>query len=448
MNLKRFRLLAFFSVTALSVTAGCGPPMAQCEPGGDGSGIQTTDEPQYLDFVLQFPGLFDNSTGDGAGDPAQIHAVIDAGVAGLISRIGATGNGKTRQLGFHYAVPIWAMEGQYPGKTAHIIQQSFQVARERNIAVHLSLETHYFWDTRPDLFNYFAPSDPSYHPNNTANVEWSDWQGTPNRHRYVNHGTPVELAPHMCYLSAKIQSEVSRLGRLIGSAVKTELDTLAAAGKSQLFSGVTVTSEPSLDNYTDIDSVDPEMGNFMAKAGEPKVRLGYCSFTALGYSAANPPPDLAAAAAAVNQKWVASWATAFAGSGIPTNRLYTHIAAAGGAPTDKPYYFLNAPIEIAFVASSRPGWTTYPVNSLTDNFDVLYGPLQANGSPHWASTEGAPLYALTVRPMAEYLGRHYNHGATVVVLNDGATGDLTNLLSQSVYGCNAIPVYQRFLSGP
>ena len=44
--------------------------------------------------------------------------------------------------------------------------------------------------------------------------------------------------------------------------------------------------------------------------------------------------------------------------------------------------------------------------------------------------------------------RHYNHGATVVVLNDGATGDLTNLLSQSIYGCNAIPVYQRFLSGP
>lgn len=34
--------------------AACGPPKVQCEPGGDGSGIQTTDEVQYLDFVLQY----------------------------------------------------------------------------------------------------------------------------------------------------------------------------------------------------------------------------------------------------------------------------------------------------------------------------------------------------------------------------------------------------------
>lgn len=442
MNLKQLGPLAFFVATA-----GC-VPKVQCVPGGDGSGIQTTDEVQYLDFVLQFTGLFERSTGDGAGDPAKIHAVIDADVADLISRICATGNGKTRQLGFHVAFPIWAMEGQYPGKIVTIIQQSFKVARERNIAMHLSLETHYFWDTRPDLYNYFAPSDPSYNPSNTANVEWSDWQGTPNRHRYVNHGKPVELAPHMCYLSAKIQSEVSRLGSLVGSAVRTELDKLAAAGQSQLFSGLTVTSEPSLDNYTDIDTIDPAMGERMAKAGEPKVRLGYCSFTALGYSAANPPPDLAAAAAEVNQKWVASWAKALAASGVPTSRLYTHIAAPAGTPTDPPYSLFNAPIDIAFVPSSRPGWTTYPVNSLTDNFDVLYKPLKANGSPHWASTEGAPLHGLTALPIAEYLGSHYNHGATVVVLNDGATGDLSNLLSQAIYGCNAIPVVQRFLSGP
>jgi hypothetical protein len=154
MNLKQLGPLAF-----VLVTAGCGPPKVQCQPGGDGSGIQTTDEVQYLDFVLQFNGVFDSSTGDGAGDPAKIHAVIDAGVADLISRIGATGNGKTRQLGFHYALPIWAMEGAYPGKVINIIQQSFQVAREHNIAMHLSLETHYFWDTRPDLYAALTPEE-------------------------------------------------------------------------------------------------------------------------------------------------------------------------------------------------------------------------------------------------------------------------------------------------
>ena len=425
---------------------GCGAPRLQCVESGDSGALQTSDEVQYLDFVLGFPGLFEN-TGDGAGDPDRIHAVLDADVASLISKLGATGNGETRQLGFHYSIPIWAVEGMFPGKTLNVIQQSFKVARERKVAVHFSLETHYFWDTRPDLFNYFAPSDPSYSPNNTANVEWSDWQGTPNRHRYVNHGVPVELAPHMCYLSAKIQSEVSRLGSLVGNAVKAELDTLAAAGQSHLFSGLTVTSEPSLDNYTNIDSIDPAIGELMAKAGVPKVRLGYCSFTAAGYSATNPPSDFAAAAAMVNKKWVESWTKAIARGGVPTNRLYSHIAAAGGTPADRPFDFLNAPIDIAFVDSSRPGWTSYPMGTLTDNFDVLYQSLAAHGNPHWGGTEAAPFDGRRLVPVSEYLSRHYDHGATVVVLNDGATGDLMSVLSQAVYGCDAISVYQRFLNG-
>ena len=441
MNPKRFRLFA-----CLLMMAGCGVPTLECVNGGANGPFQKTDEVQYLDFVLPFAGLFEN-TGDGAGDPAQIHALLDADVASLIAKIGVTGDGKTRQLGFHYSIPIWAVEGQYPGKTVNVIQQSFKVARERKIAVHFSLETHYFWDTRPDLFNYFASSDPSYNPNNTANVEWSDWQGTPNLHRYVNHGMPVELAPHMCYLSAKIQSEVSRLGGLVGSTVKSEVDALAADGQSQLFSGVTVTSEPSLDNYTNIDAIDPAIGELMAKSGAPKVRLGYCSFTAAGFSATNPPSDFAAAAAMVNQKWVASWSKAIAAGGVAKNRLYTHIAAAGGTPADKPFEFLNAPIDIAFVDDSRPGWTSYPMGSLRDDFDVLYQPLAAHGNPHWGGTEAAPFDGRSLLPIAEYLSRHYDHGATVVVLNDGATGDLMSLLSQAVYGCDAIPVYQRFLNG-
>ena len=125
-------------------------------------------------------------------------------------------------------------------------------------------------------------------------------RGLPNRHRYVNHGRPVELAPHVCYLSAKIRSEVSRLGKLVGIASKDRGRYAGRHRTAAVVLGVTITSEPSLDNYTDIDSIDPGMGNLMAQAGEPKVRLGCCSFSALGYSA-NPPTDLAAAAAAVNQ---------------------------------------------------------------------------------------------------------------------------------------------------
>ena len=149
--------------------------MAACA--ADPTGFPASDdEPRYLDFVLPLEGLFE-STGDDAGDAERIHALIDAEVSALTAKIDPSGDGKTRRLGFHYSIPIWAVEGKFPGKAVNVIKQSFAVARARNIAVHLSLETHYFWNTRPDLFNYFDPSSPGYDPDNKANVEWSDWQG-------------------------------------------------------------------------------------------------------------------------------------------------------------------------------------------------------------------------------------------------------------------------------
>ncbi|HSI05675.1 MAG TPA: hypothetical protein VLC93_14415 [Myxococcota bacterium] len=419
----------------VATMSACAEPVAP-QTGGD--------EPRYLDFVLPLAGLFE-STGDGAGDSEQIHALIDAEVSALIAKIGAHEDGMKGRLGFHYTIPIWAVDGRFPGKAVNVIEQSFAVARARDIAVHVSLETHYFWNTRPDLFNYFDPESPGYDPGNTANVEWSDWGGTPSRARYVNHGVPVELAPHMCYLAATIQSEVSRLAGIVGAALRTELAALADTGQSDLFSGLTVTSEPSLDNYTNIDAIDPPLGQLMQSNSSPKVRFGYCSFTAAGYSAANPPADLATAAAQVNQQWVQSWANAIADSGIAVDRLYTHTAAAAGAPTDHHFDLLNAPIDTAFVEQSRPGWTTYPMGSLEESFDVLYEHLAERGYPPWGGTEGAPFDGRGTTSVSEYLSRHYDHGAMVVVLNDGATGELASQLRGAIYSPEAIDAYRQFL---
>jgi len=47
----------------------------------------------------------------------------------------------------------------------------------------------------------------------------------------------------------------------------------------------------------------------------------------------------------------------------------------------------------------------------------------------------------------EYLRWHFAAGATVVVMNVGATGDLGSYLQNAVYGPAAIAAYQRFLAG-
>src|SRR5271157_4352136 len=57
---------------------------------------------------------------------------IDKGVADLVARIGTTGDGNARKLGFGLAIPTFILEKQIPD----IIKAAFRVARERDVAVH------------------------------------------------------------------------------------------------------------------------------------------------------------------------------------------------------------------------------------------------------------------------------------------------------------------------
>jgi len=433
----------FIPILLLSAAAAAcsGAPPAGTDAGGADAGppIRTTDETQYLDFGLPFDGLFDQT------DAAGFHAILDDGVADLVAKIGTSGDGQYRQLGFMFVVPPWIVDAAYPGKLPQVVAQAAQVALERGVAFHISIESHYYWATRPDLWNFYDPSQPGYNPANAANVEWSDWQGTPYRWRFIDWGAPQMLdAPHMCYLSAEVRSEVGRLGGMLGNAVQSARAALAQAGHPELFSGITVDSEPSLDNYEVISVADPAMGQLMAADGAPQVRLGYCSFTAMGFSAANPPPNLAAAAAAANQEFIRGWAQAVAGAGVPPGKLYTHIgASAEGTPM---LGFTNAPIEIAFIGSARPGWTTYPSANLRDDFAHLTTAPPAHGNPHWGGTESAPFDGAQAVDAYEYLRRHYDAGATLVVMNIGATGGLGGALDQAVYGPAALDAYRRFLT--
>src|SRR5688500_10575754 len=171
-----------------------------------------------------------------------------------------------------------------------VVEQAFAVARARGIAVHFSVETHYFWDTRSDLWNAFDPDAPGYDPDNAENVEWSDWDGTLYvPHRYIDWGVPRRLAPHMCYSAPRVRAEGDRLARLLGGAIAAQLATMSPEERRDAFSGVTVGSEPSLDDYTEVDTFAPPLADFMDADGAPRVRLGYCALPHAGYSAASPP---------------------------------------------------------------------------------------------------------------------------------------------------------------
>lgn len=400
--------------------------------------IQTTDETQYLLFGIHTD-VFD-------ADSDAVSGLLDADVSSMVSRIKATGDGRFRKLGFYLVLEPWLMERAYHEKLPLVIREAFQVARREDVAVYFAIESHYFWQTRPDLWNFFDRAGPGYDPENKNNVEWSDWKGTAFPYRFLNWGTPEKLAPHMCYACPRIRSEVGRLvAQFLAPPIVAGIGELRAAGKGLLFAGITVTSEPSIDNYSIIDSLDPALGQYMDQLGAPKVRLGYNALTRSGYTEANPPPDLVTALGEINRQFAAHWAQQLVAAGVPPSKLYTHLAAPAGMPP--PLDFTNAPLSAAFNDFSRPGFTTYPIGLLGHGFEPIYDELSRHGSHHWGGTEASPSVGGSAIPTYEYLRWHFDHGATVVVMNTGASSaDLSEKLQGAVWGPEAIAAYRRFLS--
>lgn len=419
-----------------------GSSLAAPSDSAGGASIRTSSETQYLVFQVPMDGIFDVADKD-------VFGIIDGAVADLVLRVGTTGDGCHRRLGFMVLLPAWIADRLFPERVPIVLREAFRVAARRGVAVHVAIESHYFWGSRPDLWNYFDPSSPGYSPDNRENVEWSDWSGTPYSARFLDWGTPQVLSPHMCYACPKIRSEVARIVReIIGAPLKTGIDGLAAAGLDDLFSGVTVTSEPSVDNYGVVDVADPALARFMDSLQAPKVRLGYNALTRIGYGASNDPRDFPSALGEINRQFASDWAKALVLGGILPTKLYTHVAGAAGVPGWPAYEYINAPLSAAFADFARPGWTTYPIGPLASGFEPIYEELDRHGNPPWGGTESSPSlgFGTEIEPY-EYLRWHFDHGAVLVLMNTGASDPvLSAALDRAVWGPAAIAAYRRFLT--
>jgi hypothetical protein len=383
-----------------------------------------------------------------------------SGIRDLAARLGTAGDGKTRQLAVGGGIPIFANDASIVRE----IRLRFDIARRTNVAVHFNVDDHIGWDERPDLWNWYDPKKPGYNPDNRKNVEWYDWDGTPNKRRYLTpDGTPSQT-PHMCYNSPMIQAEIARIiSQVVGPELRRETNTLKQDGQEYLFAGITVGAEAGFDDYSIVSKLLPQLpphgdpvqmsvarmirqaAALMHEDNAPYSRLGYCSLTNAGYSKMNPPADINRALAEVNRKFIEFWDKQFVDAGIPCSRIYTHVAASSLQDEDN-----NAPIGIVFNPYARPGWTTYPQGTLANGFQRLYDELAKHGNPAWGGVEANnAAFANPHAPSWEkYLAWHYNHGAKLVGINVGATDpSVMSKLSKGASGDEAMAAYAKFLRG-
>ena len=399
--------------------------------------ISNPDETQYLVFGIPAD----------VYDPAKdVHGNLDKQVTSLINRLDTTGDSKHR-LGFMIVLPVWFSDSRMGGDQAHIekiIKEAFAVAKSRDMAVYFTFYSFTRWPAQ--MWNWYDSAQPGYNPENKKNVEWTDWSGTPTKNRYSLQEGETRMAPVMCYNSPTVLSEVSYIiSKVVGPAILRGIADLKSAGKEDLFGGITVSEELSLDDYSGIDKLNPTLAAMMTKDGAKKARLGYCALTNAGFSASNPPANYADALAKINQDYAAYWGKQLVEAGISKSKLYTHVAPA----TEAAYLqYTNAPIDTAFNEYSNPGWTTYIAGPLTKGLDVLYKALAEHGNPSWGSTESSPTNITGTKVEPEtFLAWHYNHGATLIVMNAADSSGGGQLLGKDMWSSKALAAYKKFLSG-
>jgi hypothetical protein len=412
------------------------------------SGTCSTNDPNDIEYLIFWP-------------PIPVGRLPDVkGIDSFAAKLGTTGDGKTRQLGVGDGIPVWASEDS---KIRQQIKLRFDIAEQTNIAVHFNVDDHIGWDERPDLWNWYDPTRRGYNSDNRKNVEWYDWEGSPNKRRYFTPVGTASQTSHMCYNSPAIQKEIVRIiSQVVGPALRKEIDNLKQKNKEYLFAGITVGAEAGFDDYSVISilsqipsAANPEqmamakmlrqMATLMDEDKAPHGRLGYCALTNAGYSKDNPPADINRALADINQKFIEFWDKQFVDAGIPCSRIYTHVAAAPPQEDNN-----NAPTSIVFNSYSRPGWTTYPLGTLAKGFQPLYHELATHDNPAWGGVEANN--AAFTNPSApgweDYLAWHYNHGAKLVGINVGASDQsIMSNLSKGASGDEAMAAYRKFLKG-
>ncbi len=330
---------------------------------------------------------------------------MDAFAQDVIQRIGTVGEGQS-QLALIFGPLAFDHSDDEIGR---FIATAFSLALERKIAVGFHIDDSMFWARREDLWR------------SLDNVEWLDWNGTPNTGRRIDWGPqPQKLPPQMCYNSQVIQCEVRRRAvDVFGKAIKSGIDELKQHAQERLFTGVIAGWETHIGQDFDTGCA-----------------LGYHALTNRGFSETHAPPDRDGELEKTVQEFITVWTRGLADAGIPANKIYAHTAflskrifEANPAQTLS-YSQANhfAPPSVAFGEFHRPGFSTYPQPGL---FEQIYEELDRHGHPAWASSEGTNLQlgsgpGQSGMDMESYLARMFNHGATLVNIFSWGIGGEAN----------------------
>ena len=416
--MKRIIIL---SITLIGLCFGCSKDYALKKTNAK------TDNIKYLAFQL-----FISGSTEPTGDYQPLNGFISPDEVEKFFIAVQSAVGKSSDPSRKPAVMIGPIALDFTNnEIATLINQSFKLAIHYDIAVGFHIDDGKFWAGRPDLWK------------NPDNVEWIDWNGTPNTSAGISW-VSSRLAPQMCFNSPMIKMAMHDFMTNIAMDIQSNLAQLESVEKEYLYAGVIVGWEPGI--YPDRDT---------------KMLSGYHALRNKGFAANDLPADADQERVNILHEYMEWISEPFGSQGLPVSKTYSHtvflprnfydsfviINPDFGKETYAEVNSFSLP-EIALGSHYSPGFSTYPLHGILDTIHALLP------NAGWASSEGTNMIpdmppAPSGFNMESYLARHYNYGCQLVnIFAFHIHGDpFTDALNSVTEGADAITAYKKFLNG-
>jgi len=326
-------------------------------------------------------------------------------IANCLNRLGVTASADGRRR-FGFSTQICILR-QPTEKTVEYLQNALHESQENNVPVVIRLMGDRFWDNRPDLWNWWAPDQPGYNPENIKNVEWYGWgKEHAIKMTWVKWGPgrfiPLTPGPNLAsptFIAAN-KKELDVLVPILVNWYRNLPDD-----RKYLFGGLVFGWELQADHlgafYPGYEKDDIYSWRKRPREDCPEtvgapIQLGFAAATTLGLQGGKGALLLDDTVAAIMRYYFESLADIAVAQGIPAQKIMLHGVGLGNK--NHGTLLRNHPEVV-------PGWTSYYGQPL--KFDYI---IDSRGDQGWNAIEFGGTVAL------DRLENYYRHGCKIINL--------------------------------
>ncbi len=283
---------------------------------------------------------------------------------------------------------IFSYFGRGSDRLEERLRDFLNLCLKHDLPVLIALDGEYWWEDRPDLWNWWRPDHPGYNQANRENVEWSSWDPADGlKIAWLNWGQQLRVLPPPNLMSLRYRAACHEEMRKVVPIVTDWWKSLPP-DKQHLFVGLKVGWESSIGvnkfyypNGNDLlerpVGEDPRTG---IKANEIPARgvmqIGYAALKTSGLRTSGEirEEDLVE----VVRRHVTDLSAVAAKLGMPRDHLFTHVA---GWKEGELLY------DAAVNEFSSPGWSFYRHARNPSNDTGVQRAWALSDAPYWAAVE-------------------------------------------------------------